>query len=138
MPIIRKNPECISCIIKKYVDQYPEGISREEKIKYMERVLLAVANSDIEEAAPQITERVYQIQREMFGSVKDLSHVKSYFNQNPRRSNIAQHCKTGASDTAVDSPRFFNHKILKPASQSEIIHVKAVCRIFLQQKFAEC
>ena len=81
MPIIRKNPECISCIIKKYVDQYPENITREQKIEYMERVLLAVANSDIEEAAPQITERVYQIQREMFGHVKDLSHVKSYFNQ---------------------------------------------------------
>ena len=81
MPIIRKNPECISCIIKKYVDQYPESITREQKIQYMERVLLAVANSDIEEAAPQITERVYQIQREMFGHVKDLSHVKSYFNQ---------------------------------------------------------
>lgn len=81
MPIIRKNPECISCIIKKYVDQYPENITREQKIEYMERVLLAVANSDIEEAAPQITERVYQIQREMFGHAKDLSHVKSYFNQ---------------------------------------------------------
>ena len=81
MPIIRKNPECISCIIKKHVDQYPESISREDKIKYMERVLLAVANSDIEESAPQIVEKVYQIQREMFGSVKNLSHVKSYFNQ---------------------------------------------------------
>lgn len=81
MQIIRKNPECISCIVKKHIDQYPEGISRQEKIEYMERVLMAISDADLSESAPKITEKIYQIQREMFGSSKNLSHVKSYFNQ---------------------------------------------------------
>ena len=33
MEIERLNPECISCLIKKQLDSYPEKASNSEKIK---------------------------------------------------------------------------------------------------------
>lgn len=80
MEIIRKNPECISCLVKKHIDKYPEDATREQKIKYMEAILFAVHNAPLSMSAPQIVDEIYKIREKMFGEKEDFSSIKEYFN----------------------------------------------------------
>lgn len=78
---IRLNPECISCLIKKQIGNYPDGASRSDKIEYMKKIMRLIADASEYVSAPEIMDDVYRIQDEMFGCKKDYSDIKSYFNK---------------------------------------------------------
>lgn len=80
MKIIRKNPECISCIIKKHIDKCPENATKEQKIKYMEYLLFSVYNAPLSTSAPEIVDKINKLKYDMFGIKEDMSHIKTYFN----------------------------------------------------------
>ena len=80
MEIIRKNPECISCLVKKHIDKYPENATKEQKIKYMEELLSWVYNAPHSMSAPEIVDKIYMLRKNMFGEKNDMSSVKAHFN----------------------------------------------------------
>ncbi len=77
---IRLNPECVSCLVKKQIERYPKDISNSGKIKYMQSVLQAVAQASEMMSAPEIVDKIYKIQKQMFGADKDYTEIKIYFN----------------------------------------------------------
>ena len=80
MEIERLNPECISCLIKKQLDSYPEKASNSEKIKYMQEILEIISQAPQSMSAPEIVSEIYNVQRKMFGTNQDYTETKRYFN----------------------------------------------------------
>jgi len=80
MEIIRLNPECISCLVKKQIERFPENASMHDKIEYMQSVLRTVADAPMNMGAPEIVDKIYDIQKNMFGAERDYSDIKRYFN----------------------------------------------------------
>ncbi len=80
MEIERLNPECISCLIKKQLDSYPEKASNSEKIKYMQEILEIISQAPQSMSAPEIVAEIYNVQRKMFGTNQDYTETKRYFN----------------------------------------------------------
>lgn len=80
MALIRKNPECISCLIKKHIDRFPYDATKEQKIEYMEKLLLSVYSAPLDMSAPEIVDKIYKLREEMFGIKEDMSSVKTHFN----------------------------------------------------------
>lgn len=39
-------PECITCVLNKYITKYPEDISKSEKIDFMQGVMALMANAE--------------------------------------------------------------------------------------------
>lgn len=79
--VIRLNPECISCLMKSRLEQYPEGTEREQQIEYMQRVMKVVSEAPKSMSAPVVVREIYRIQKEMFGMATDYTDVKNYFNK---------------------------------------------------------
>lgn len=80
MEIKRLNPECISCLMKKQLDSYPEEASNNEKIEYMQKVLKIIAQAPQSMSAPEIVNEIYNVQHMMFGTNHDYTETKQYFN----------------------------------------------------------
>ena len=80
MSIIRLNPECITCLLNKYLNKIPESIKGELRLTYMQRVLGIIANASKETSAPEITAEITELQYELFGIKEAYTEVKSYFN----------------------------------------------------------
>ncbi len=60
MEIIRLNPECISCLVKKQIECFPENASMHDKIKYMQSVLRTVASAPMNMGASEIVDKIYE------------------------------------------------------------------------------
>lgn len=78
---VRLNPECVSCLIKKQIDNYPSDLSAEERMDYMQRLLRIVADAPKTTSAPEIMDDIYELHRDMFGPLKDYTDIKRYFNE---------------------------------------------------------
>jgi len=80
MKIKRLNSECIKCLINKYIKNIPDGIDEDIKLKYMQKVLGILADADYSLSAPELTEQITDVQREILGQETDYSQIKSHFN----------------------------------------------------------
>ena len=78
---IRLKPECITCLVKSRLNKYPEDISVEEKIDYMQRVMKEIAELPKHYSAPVAVRTISRIQKEMFGQAEDYREIKRYFNE---------------------------------------------------------
>lgn len=78
---IRLNPECVSCLIKKQIDNYPPGISADERMDYMQSLLRIVSDAPKTMSAPEIMDSIYDLHRERFGPLKDYTEIKRHFNK---------------------------------------------------------
>lgn len=78
---IRLCSECISCLVRSKLEQYPEGTSNEKKIEYMQRVLKGISELKLHESGPIAARLIYNIQREMFGIHHDYTAIKKHFNE---------------------------------------------------------
>ncbi len=76
----RLRPECVPCVAKKYMVMHPEGLSDEQKIKYMQKVLAIVSEAVETDSAPVIVRKINDAHEEMFGYRNDFRQVKPYFN----------------------------------------------------------
>ena len=81
MQPIRLHPQCMSCLLKKQLDHFPQGISEEEQIAYMQRVLRTLADAPKTASAPVLVRAIGKIQKQMFGYEEDYSQVKAHFNR---------------------------------------------------------
>ena len=80
MSIIRLNPECITCLLNKYLNDIPTDIEPDLKLTYMQKVLSVIANASKEKSAPEITSEIADIKYELLGIKDDFTKIKRYFN----------------------------------------------------------
>ena len=81
MKVNRLNPECIRCLVKKYIEGYPDNISKDEKLEYMQGVMRLIAEAPKTVSAPEIVNEINRLQEKMFGAGRDYSDIKHYFNK---------------------------------------------------------
>lgn len=81
MDRIRLQPECLSCLIKKQIDNYPKEAGQKQKTEYIRRILRAAADAPETSSAPEVMRTINDIQSDMFGKEKDYSEIKRHFNQ---------------------------------------------------------
>lgn len=77
---LRLKPECISCMLKSKLEAYPEGISTEQKLEYMQRVLREISELEYHHSAPVVVRTIANIRKEMFGYEDDYKEIKRHFN----------------------------------------------------------
>ena len=78
---IRLNPECVSCLIKKQIDNYPHWITADKRMDYMHSLLRTVSDAPKTMSAPEIMDSIYKLRRKCFGPLKDYTKIKHYFNE---------------------------------------------------------
>ena len=73
-------PECITCVLNKYITKYPEDISKSEKIDFMQGVMTLMANAEKSTAIPVIVRDIDKLRIKMFGASDDFTEIKKHFN----------------------------------------------------------
>ena len=77
----RLHSECLKCVLKKYMDKIPEGVSEAEKIEYLQRILKLASEAPMTMSAPVLVRDVVEVLYEMFGVTNEYGEIKKYFNQ---------------------------------------------------------
>ncbi len=75
------SPDCIVCAFNKYIDKYPDNVSQAEKVDYMQKVMIMMAEADLSTAIPVIIRDIDQLRIDMFGFTDDYTEIKKHFNQ---------------------------------------------------------
>lgn len=73
MSVQRLNPQCISCLLNKH-------LNNSQKTEYMQGVLKIIGNADISTSAPEIVEQINEFKASL-GETSDFSEIKRYFNE---------------------------------------------------------
>lgn len=58
MQPVRLHPQCIRCLLEKQLNHFPQGISEEEQIVYMQRVLRTLADAPKTASAPVVVREI--------------------------------------------------------------------------------
>ena len=74
-------PECITCAFNKYSGKYPDDISVEKKVEYMQKVMIMIAEAKRSTAIPVIIRDIDELRIKMFGSTDDFTEIKKHFNE---------------------------------------------------------
>ena len=69
----RLNPQCISCLLNKHLNNL-------QKTEYMQGILKIIGNADISTSAPEIVEQINEFKASL-GETSDFSEIKRYFNE---------------------------------------------------------
>ena len=80
MTVQRIRPECMTCVLKKSINRYPDSASDSEKIEYMQRVLSVLGNASKTTAMPVISRDIDNIRYELFGQKDEYGEIKKHFN----------------------------------------------------------
>ena len=80
MVVERLNSQCIICLLDKYLKNIPDSIDEKTKIQYMQKVLSIISEADKSMSAPELTEKILTLQKELLGYSTDYSAIKSHFN----------------------------------------------------------
>lgn len=78
---VRLHTGCINCMAERHLNHYDSDIPEAEKLAYMQGVLGILSEAEMFESAPVVTERIYELQRKMFGETVDFSEIKHTYNQ---------------------------------------------------------
>jgi len=80
METLRLHPECISCLLKKQLDNFPEGTPPEKKLLCLQKILGMIAEAPPTTSAPVLVRSIDRIRAELFGAPQDYTEVKRHFN----------------------------------------------------------
>ncbi len=80
MEMIRLNPECIRCLLKKHLESCPESADTETRIEYMQSVLKIIGNAPKYYSSPKLLNSINEVKSRMFGFKEDFTEIKRYFN----------------------------------------------------------
>ncbi len=75
------SPRCMQCMLDKYLDACPEDTPWDVRADYMREVLRAVGEGSLIKTAPEISDELSGVLREMFGITRDYTQVKWHFNE---------------------------------------------------------
>ncbi len=79
--VIRLNSSCLTCILNKELEQYPEDIPEEQRMLYKQRIMVLVGSAKPTMSPSEVTRGIYEIQQDMFGVRIDYPQIKSFFNK---------------------------------------------------------
>ncbi len=74
-------PQCIPCILNRYIGKAPATATTKEKLAYMQGLLRLLSEVPEGMCAPEIIETITAHKHAMFGFIDDFAEVKSHFNQ---------------------------------------------------------
>lgn len=80
MQTVRLKSECLSCIVKKYWDKYPENSTEEQRVSYQKKLCKVLAEADVTDCAPILTKKIADAQEEIFGQTTDYTSIKAFYN----------------------------------------------------------
>ena len=75
------NPQCITCILNKFINNMPEYASEDIKTDYMKGVLKILSSYDNTITPPEIIAEITDYKNSLFGFGDDFSDVKKHFNK---------------------------------------------------------
>lgn len=79
--MIRLNPDCINCMLKRYLSRIPEHLSETERLEYMQMICRRIGTASKEEGAPVLVQNIKKELKLHYGLEEDYSEEKHYFNQ---------------------------------------------------------
>lgn len=77
---VKLHPDCIICLVNKYMKNIPEELDMETKSVYLQKVLNMIANAPLSTTPPEIVRDVARLQENMLGAEEDFTEIKKYFN----------------------------------------------------------
>lgn len=80
MPDYRIDPQCLDCILEKFMNKVPKGIGSAAVMKYKLGVLKIIATEGENLTAPEIVASITDFKAKMFGEIDDFYEVKTKFN----------------------------------------------------------
>ena len=80
MSTLHFHPECISCILGKYIHAVPQGTDPVQHLAYAKEILRLIADAGDTVTAPEIVAAVTALRNTMFGYIDDFDAVKQHFN----------------------------------------------------------
>lgn len=78
--LMRLDPECVSCLVKRQIENFPADAPDGRKLGYMRELLRTVADGSERLSAPEIMCGIYDLQESFFGMKQDYTEIKRYFN----------------------------------------------------------
>lgn len=79
--MLRLNPECVKCMLKRYLNNIPEEFDELHRLEYMQVVCQKIADASKENGAPVVIQAIKKELQMKFGITEDFSKEKHYFNQ---------------------------------------------------------
>ena len=76
----RLHPECMKCLINKYMLVAPEGTPRATEMAYVHRFLSILAAASDECSAPVLLRQINDLRYELYGQQEDFGDIKRRFN----------------------------------------------------------
>ena len=73
--------QCVTCILNKFLGNWPEGATGEQKLQYARALSKIISDSDNTVSAPEIVALATAKKAEIFGVFDDFANEKSHFNQ---------------------------------------------------------
>ena len=80
MEIERLRSECVNCLLNLHLNSYPKDAGEAQKLDFMQRVLLTIAETPKTVSAPVIVRKISEIRKEMFGITDLYTDIKRHFN----------------------------------------------------------
>ncbi len=81
MPNYRIDPQCVDCILEKFMKKAPQGVGTDTEMAYKLGVLKIIAEQGQTLTAPEIVASVTDYKNRMFGEIDDFAEVKYKFNE---------------------------------------------------------
>lgn len=72
--------ECIRCQVKSNLERIPAQATEEQKVKYLQRMLKIIAETEKDVSAPIISRDLEQLRFQMFGVRREYAKEKVYYN----------------------------------------------------------
>lgn len=77
----RIDPQCVDCILEKFINKAPEDVDVETVMDYKLGVLKIIAEQGQNLTAPEIVASITDFKSKMFGKIDDFYDVKIKFNE---------------------------------------------------------
>jgi len=79
--IIRLHTECVKCLLNKYLNKLPCEMKEEVKLGYFQSLLKILSESENTLSAPEIVDKIMDLQFEMFGTKESYTDIKYKYNE---------------------------------------------------------
>ena len=77
---IKLHPDCIVCLVNKYLSSVPVELSDKDKSLYFQEVLKHISNAPLSTTPPEIVAEITRLQKRLLGKDDDYTEIKKHFN----------------------------------------------------------
>ncbi len=73
--------ECLQCLTESQLREIPQEAGEEQKLAFLQGMFEILSKAPKEVCAPEIVRDIDELNRKIFGKVRDYSAEKYYYNQ---------------------------------------------------------